>query len=289
MLGKTVLYLPGFDHAGIATQSVVEKRLAKDRGLTRHNLGREKFVNLVWEWKEKYHATIKSQLKRLGGSLDWSREAFTLNSNLTLAVEETFIRLHDEGLIYRSNRLVHWCCQLNTALSNEEVDHEEIHGKTWIKVPGYAKPIAFGQLTSFAYEIPSTGERIVIATTRPETMLGDTGIAVHPDDPRYKHLIGKVAKHPFIEGLELPIVADAILVDMEFGTGAVKLTPAHDENDYEAGLRHNLKFINILNEDGTLNENAGPWKVPSLPPKNARDLTNRDKSGLMPDFLWWRL
>ena len=210
---------------------------------------------------DRYHATIKQQLKRLGGSLDWSREAFSLSPELSRAVEETFIRLHEEGLIYRSTRLVHWCCQLNTALSNEEVDHEEIKGRTLKKVPGYDKPVEFGVLTSFAYEIEETHEQIIIATTRPETMLGDTGIAVHPDDPRYQHLIGKVATHPFIEGRKLPIVADATLVDMEFGTGAVKLTPAHDENDYEAGMRHNLEFINILNENGTLNDNAGPWKV----------------------------
>jgi len=213
---------------------------------------------------DRYHATIKQQLKRLGGSLDWSREAFSLSPELSRAVEETFIRLHEEGLIYRSTRLVHWCCQLNTALSNEEVDHEEIKGRTLKKVPGYDKPVEFGVLTSFAYEIEETHERIIIATTRPETMLGDTGIAVHPDDPRYQHLIGKVATHPFIKGRKLPIVADATLVDMEFGTGAVKLTPAHDENDYEAGMRHNLEFINILNENGTLNDNAGPWKVSIL-------------------------
>jgi valyl-tRNA synthetase len=209
----------------------------------------------------RYHATIKNQLKRLGSSLDWSREAFTMSPQLSRAVEETFIRLHEEGLIYRSTRLVNWCCQLNTALSNEEADHEEIKGRTMKNVPGYDKPVEFGVLTSFAYPIEGTNERIVIATTRPETMLGDTGIAVHPDDPRYKHLIGKVAIHPFIEGRRLPIVADAELVNIEFGTGAVKLTPAHDENDYKAGLRHNLEFINILNENGTLNENAGPWEV----------------------------
>ena len=237
----------------------------------------------------RYHQAIKTQLKRLGGSLDWTREAFSMSPELSKAVEETFIRFQEEGLIYRSTRLVHWCCQLNTALSNEEADHEEIKGRTFKKVPGYDQAVEFGVLTSFAYQIEGTNERIIIATTRPETMLGDTGIAVHPDDKRYQHLIGKVAVHPFIDGRKLPIVADATLVDMEFGTGAVKLTPAHDENDYEAGLRHNLKFINILNEDGTLNENAGRWKVPSLPPQNARDLTNRDKSGLMPDFLWWRL
>jgi valyl-tRNA synthetase len=211
--------------------------------------------------KYRYHAAIKGQLKRLGGSLDWSRETFSMSPELSRAVEETFIRFHEEGLIYRSTRLVHWCCQLNTALSNEEADHEEIKGRTFKKVPGYDEAIEFGVLTSFAYEIEGSDERIIIATTRPETMLGDTGIAVHPDDPRYQHLIGKVAVHPFIEARKLPIVADATLVDIEFGTGAVKLTPAHDENDYEAGTRHNLEFINILNDDGTLNENAGPWEV----------------------------
>jgi valyl-tRNA synthetase len=211
--------------------------------------------------KNRYHAAIKAQLKRLGGSLDWSQEAFSMSPVLSRAVEETFIRFHEEGLIYRSTRLVHWCCQLNTALSNEEADYEEIKGRTFKKVPGYDEAVEFGVLTSFAYEIEGSDEKIIIATTRPETMLGDTGIAVHPDDPQYQHLIGKVVVHPFIEGRKLPIVVDATLVDIEFGTGAVKLTPVHDENDYEAGTQHNLEFINILNDDGTLNENAGPWKV----------------------------
>ncbi|KAH9932026.1 tRNA synthetases class I-domain-containing protein [Epithele typhae] len=257
MVGKTTLFVPGFDHAGISTQSVVEKRLYKT-GVTRHDLGREKFVEKVWEWKEDYQGRITNQLQRLGGSYDWSRVAFTMNDSLSKAVTETFCTLHEEGILYRANRLVNWCVKLNTTLSNLEVDQKQLEGRTLLNVPGYdlKEKFEFGIIVSFAYPIEGSDEKIIVATTRPETMLGDTAVAVHSQDPRYKHLHGKFVKHPFVDR-RIPIITDDIVVDMAFGTGAVKITPAHDPNDYEVGARHKLDFINILNDDGTFNENAG--------------------------------
>lgn len=257
MKGKTTLWLPGTDHAGISTQSVVEKMLWRTEKKTRHDLGRAAFTEMVWKWKEKYHANITNALRRVGGSFDWTREAFTMDPNLSAAVTETFVRLHEEGIIYRANRLVNWCVAMNTSLSNLEVENYEVQGRTLLDVPGYDKKIEFGVITHFCYEIDGTNERIEIATTRPETMLGDTGIAVHPNDKRYQHLIGKKARHPFVDRL-LPIIADET-VDPEFGTGAVKITPAHDFNDFARGKEHNLEFISILNDDGTLNKNGGPF------------------------------
>lgn len=258
MKGLTALYVPGCDHAGISTQSVVENMLYNRRnGTTRHDLGREKFVETVWEWKEEYHEKINKVMKRLGGSMDWDREAFTMDENLSAAVRKTFIQLHDEGLIYRANRLVNWCCKMNTALSNLEVDQKELEGSTKIDVPGYDKKIEFGSIWNFKYPIDGTNEFIEVATTRPETMLGDSGVAVHPTDERYKHLIGKFVKHPFVDR-KLPIFGDET-VEKDFGTGAVKITPAHDFNDFKRGKEHNLEFINILNDDGTMNSNAGSY------------------------------
>ncbi|KAL6303664.1 tRNA synthetases class I-domain-containing protein [Sparassis latifolia] len=259
MLGKTTLWVPGYDHAGISTQSVVERRLFKTSGRTRHDLGREKFIDTVWDWKNDYQERITNQMRRLGGSFDWERVAFTMNENLSKAVVENFCRLHEDGILYRANRLVNWCVRLNTTLSNLEVEQKQLTGRTLLNVPGYdaKEKFEFGVITSFGYPIEgSADEKIIVATTRPETMLGDTAIAVHPDDPRYKHLHGKFAVHPFL-GRKIPIITDAIVVDMEFGTGAVKITPAHDPNDYEVGVRHNLEFISILNDDGTFNANAG--------------------------------
>ncbi|CAO3638672.1 unnamed protein product [Cunninghamella blakesleeana] len=261
MLGKTVLFNPGTDHAGISCQSVVEKKLWKESQTTRHDLGREAFVAEVWKWKEKYGHRIYEQFYRLGASYDWSRAAFTMDPKLSKAVRETFVRLHREGIIYRANRLVNWCVRLNTALSNLEVDNKELTGRTLLSVPGYDanEKFEFGALNEFAYEVEGTGERVVVATTRIETMLGDTAIAVHPDDERYKHLHGKYVVHPFLDR-RIPIITEDIAVDMSFGTGAVKMTPAHDFNDYEVGKRHNLEFINIMNDDGTFNENTGPYQ-----------------------------
>ncbi|KAL2172587.1 hypothetical protein VTG60DRAFT_4706 [Thermothelomyces hinnuleus] len=256
MRGFSTLWVPGCDHAGISTQSVVEKMLWKKEKKTRLELGREAFTKLVWEWKGEYHNRINNAQRLMGGSMDWSREAFTMDENLSAATMETFCRLHEEGYIYRSSRLVNWCTHLRTALSSLEVENKEITGRTMLDVPGYDRKVEFGVLTYFKYPIDGTDQTIEVATTRPETILGDTGIAVSPGDARYAHLVGKFARHPFTDRL-LPIVEDSY-VDPEFGTGAVKLTPAHDFNDYKLGERHNLEFINILNEDGTLNENAGP-------------------------------
>ena len=260
MLGKTVLYLPGFDHAGISTQNVVEKKLWATEKKTRHDFSREEFLKLVWAWKDEFSIKINTQLRRLGGSLDWSRVAFTMNDDVSKAVTENFVKLYEDGVIYRANRLVNWCVQLSTTLSNLEVVQTELKGRTLLNVPGYPENerIEFGVLTSFAYPVVGSDEKIVVATTRPETMLGDTAVAVHPDDKRYSHLVGKMLQHPFVDR-QFPVIADTE-VEMDFGTGAVKITPAHDLADYEKGKRHNLPFINLLNDDGTFNENAGQWQ-----------------------------
>ncbi|XP_035274400.1 valine--tRNA ligase isoform X2 [Anguilla anguilla] len=250
MRGETTLWNPGCDHAGIATQVVVEKKLKRERGLSRHDLGREAFVQEVWKWKNEKGDRIYHQLRRLGSSLDWERACFTMDPKLSYAVQEAFIRLHDEGAIYRSKRLVNWSCTLNSAISDIEVDKKELTGRTLLPVPGYKEKVEFGILVSFSYKIDGSDEEVVVATTRIETMLGDTAVAVHPSDQRYQHLKGKSAIHPFCDR-KLPVVFDEF-VDMSFGTGAVKITPAHDHNDYGVGERHNLEFVNILDENGFL-------------------------------------
>lgn len=258
MKGYNCLYLPGTDHAGIATQVVVEKRLKKLENKTRHDIGREAFLKETFKWKEEYGNSICKQLRRVGASLDWSREVFTMDEKLSKAVTEAFVRLFEKGLIYREDRLVNWDCTLTTAISNIEVEHREIEKKTKLPVAGREKKkYEFGALVSFAYLVEDSTEEIVVATTRPETMLGDTAIAVHPDDERYKNLVGKNVIHPF-NGRKIPIIADK-MVDPKFGTGAVKITPAHDFNDFECGKRHNLPRINIINDNGTLNENGYPF------------------------------
>ena len=257
MLGIPTLYVPGCDHAGIATQNVVENMLWRRERKTRHQFERPAFVALVQNWKDEYHKKICNSLRKMGASVDWSRERFTMDPDYQEAVLETFVRLHEEGLIYRANRLVNWCPKLNTALSNLEVVNKELEGRTMLDVPSYDKKVEFGVLTHFKYPIEGSSETIEVATTRPETMLGDTGIAVNPKDERYKHLLGKKAKHPFINRL-LPIVADEY-VEMDFGTGAVKITPAHDFNDFALGARHKMDVINILTDDGMMNENAGDF------------------------------
>jgi valyl-tRNA synthetase len=241
MLGKAVLWLPGTDHAGIATQNKVEQQLAKE-GLTRFNLGREKFIDRVWQWRNKYGHTIIHQLKRLGCSCDWKRERFTMDEGYSQAIREVFVHLYKEGLIYRGKRIINWCPRCHTALSDIEVEHEDIEGKFWY--------IRYPLLDNDGY--------LVIATTRPETMLGDTAVAVNPNDKRYKKFIGKKARLPLI-GRQLPIIADKH-VDPDFGTGALKVTPAHDPYDFEIGKRHNLKQVNILAADGSINENGGQFK-----------------------------
>jgi valyl-tRNA synthetase len=243
MQGKNALWLPGVDHAGIATQVVVE-RLLKREGTDRHALGRAKFLERVWQWKEKSGGIIDEQLKVIGSSCDWRRHRFTMDPQMSRAVREAFVRLYEEQLIYRTERLVNWSVGGQTVLSDLEVEQTEEDG----------------ELFEFAYEVSDApGEQIVVATTRPETMLGDTAVAVHPDDPRYQHLIGKMLRHPFVDR-RIPIIADPILVDPKFGTGAVKVTPAHDFNDFATGKRHSLPMVNIMNKDGTLNENAGDFK-----------------------------
>lgn len=250
MKGETALWNPGCDHAGIATQVVVEKKLMRERGLSRHDLGRENFIQEVWKWKNEKGDRIYHQLKKLGSSLDWDRACFTMEPKLSYAVQEAFIRMHEEGVIYRSKRLVNWSCTLNSAISDIEVDKKELTGRTLLPVPGYKEKVEFGVLVSFAYQVDGSDEEVVVATTRIETMLGDTALAVHPDDPRYQHLKGKMVLHPFCDR-KMPIVFDDF-VDINFGTGAVKITPAHDHNDYDVGVRHNLAFINILDENGLL-------------------------------------
>ena len=242
MAGFDALWVPGTDHAGIATQAVVEKKLFQERKLTRQQLGREAFVQEVWEFKEKHGGAIYEQLRRMGCSLDWTRARFTLDEGLSRAVREAFVRLWERDLIYRGPRLVNWDCVLQTAVGDDEIEHVTRKGKLWtIRYPLQGRP----------------GEFISVATTRPETMLGDTGVAVHPDDPRYRGLVGKTAVLPLLDR-PIPIVADES-VEPKFGTGAVKVTPGHDPADYERGARHKLAVVNILNKDGTLNEHAGPY------------------------------
>lgn len=259
MKGEHTLFIPGVDHAGIATQTVVEKQLAK-KGISRHDLGRDKFVEEVYKWKDHSCEKICEQLKKMGMSMDWDRFVFTMDEDRCKSVTESFIRLKNEGIIYRANRLVNWSCTLNSVISNIEVDKVELTKPTKMKVPGYDKLIEFGVLHEFGYKVKGTDRVLTVATTRLETMLGDVAVAVHPDDERYKDLIGKELEHPFIPERKMTVVGDPILVDMEYGTGAVKVTPAHDENDFGCGQRNNLEFINIMNDDGTLNENAGPYK-----------------------------
>ncbi|KAL4237118.1 Valine--tRNA ligase [Mactra antiquata] len=257
MNGKVVLWNPGCDHAGIATQVVVEKKLWKEQKITRHDLGREKFVEQVWKWKNEKGDRIYHQLRRLGSSLDWDRACFTMEPKLYRAVQEGFIRLHEKGLIYRSVRLVNWSCTLNSAISDIEVDKKELPGRTMIAVPGYTEKIEFGVLISFAYKVEGTDEEVVVATTRIETMLGDTAVAIHPNDDRYKHLHGKFVIHPLVDR-KMPIVLDEF-VDMEFGTGAVKITPAHDHNDYDVGVRHKLPFLTIIDDKGNITSDCGQF------------------------------
>jgi valyl-tRNA synthetase len=242
MSGFNTLWLPGTDHAGIATQMIVEKELKKTEKVSRHDLGREEFLRRVWAWKEKYGSRIGEQHKALGASLDWERERFTMDEGLSRAVREVFVRLHEEGLIYREKKLINWCPDCHTALSDLEVEQKDAEA---------------GELWSFAYPLADGTGEIVVATTRPETMLGDTAVAVHPDDERYRAVVGKKVRHP-LTGREFPIIADAILVDPKFGTGAVKVTPAHDFNDFETGRRHGLEQLTVIDLSGRMNAAAGP-------------------------------
>jgi valyl-tRNA synthetase len=240
MRGFITLWLPGTDHASISTQMMVERQLASE-GKKRQDLGREAFIERVWEWKRHYGGAILEQMKRLGVSVDWDREYFTMDENLSRAVREVFVRLYEEGLIYRGKYIINWCPRCGTAISDLEVKHEDVPGK----------------LYEIRYPVIGTSEYITVATTRPETMLGDTAVAVHEKDERYKHLHGKKVLLPLMKR-EIPIITDE-LANPEFGTGAVKVTPAHDPNDFQAGLRHNLPQIDVMDERARMNENAGPY------------------------------
>jgi len=242
MQGYEALWMPGTDHAGIATQAVVERRMFEEEGKTRHDIGREALVERIWKWKDVYEARILGQLKQLGASADWRRTRFTLDEVCSRAVRKTFFKLFRDALIYRGKRLVNWDTYLQTAVADDEVFHETVQGHFW----------------TFTYPVVGSDEKLAFSTTRPETMLGDTAVAVHPHDDRYKHLIGKMVRIPLVDR-EIPIIADALLVDKELGTGVVKVTPAHDPNDYACGQRNGLPMINILNPDGTINENGGKY------------------------------
>ena len=241
MSGFDTLWIPGMDHAGIATQNKVERMLA-DEGTSKEEIGYDEFLRRTWEWKEKHGGLITKQLRKLGVSLDWTRERFTMDEGLSEAVKEVFIKLYNDGLIYRGEYIVNWCPHDKTALADDEVNHEDTNGKIW----------------EIRYPIKDSDEEFVIATTRPETMLGDTGVAVNPNDERYKHLIGKTVILPLMNR-EIPIVADEY-VDMEFGTGVVKMTPSHDPNDFEVAKRTGLAFLNIFTEDAHVNENGGKYQ-----------------------------
>ena len=262
MQGRNAVWIPGMDHAGIATQNVVERQLAEE-GITRHDLGREEFIRRVWQWKEESGGQILDQLRRLGASLDWDREAFTFDEPRSKAVREVFVGLYEQGLIYRGNRLINWCPRCATALSDIEVDHIEIEG----------------ELVSFTYPWSDGDGRdgdgregITVATTRAETMLGDTAIAVHPDDERYRDMVGRTVRHPFFDR-DLPVIADDY-VDPGFGSGAVKITPAHDPNDYEIGQRHQLAQIDIMTDEATISDAGGRYA--GLDRFEAREAVKRD-------------
>ncbi|KAF9187727.1 hypothetical protein BGZ51_001112 [Haplosporangium sp. Z 767] len=256
MKGESVSWVPGMDHAGISTQTVVEKKLLRERKLTRHDLGRDAFIEQIWEWKDLHGDRITQQFKRLGASMNWDQSFFTLDDTRTEAVRSAFIQLFQDGLVYRDTRLV---------------DYEDITGRTMMSVPGRLKKVEFGVLHDFAYKIDGEDtQELVVSTTRIETMLGDEAVAIHPEDPRYTHLHGKYVVHP-ISGKRLPVICDAELVDMAFGTGVVKVTPAHDPNDYACGRRHGLPIVNILDKDGTFNVNCGSKTYENMNRFDARE------------------
>jgi len=263
MRGELTLWLPGTDHAGIATQLMVERQLASE-GTTRQKLGREAFIQRVWEWREHYGGTILRQMKRLGASVDWDREYFTMDDNLSQCVREVFVRLYEEGLIYRGTYIVHWCPRCGTAISDLEVKHEEYAAK----------------LYQIRYPLKDDLEQfITVATTRPETMLGDTAVAVNPKDTRYTKLVGKKVTLPLMER-EIPIIADDF-ADPQFGSGAVKVTPAHDPNDFEIGQRHDLPQITVMDEHARINENGGAYKGLDRYEARERILKDLEQRGLL--------
>lgn len=263
MAGFNALWIPGTDHAGIATQIKVEEVLRKEEGKTRYDLGREKFVEKVWDWKKLYGDRIINQLKKLGSSCDWTRERFTMDEGCSKAVKEVFVNLYNKGLIYQGSRIINWCPRCITALSDAEVEHAEQAGHFW----------------HIKYPVKGTNEFVVIATTRPETLFGDTAVAVNPDDERYKDIIGKTLLLPLTDR-EIPVIADEY-VDKEFGTGCVKITPAHDPNDFEVGLRHNLAQIKVLNDDATMNHYAGKYEGMDRYECRSQMIKDLDEMGLL--------
>jgi len=265
MQGRKTLWLPGTDHAGIATQAVVERRTLKEEKKTRHDLGREELVRRIWAWRQECGDIILQQLRRIGSSCDWQRTRFTLDPVCARAVRNAFFRMFKDGLIYRGKRLVNWDTHLQTAVSDDEVYHEKVKGHLWhIRYPVKGE----------------AGRFMTVATTRPETMLGDTAVAVHPDDPRYKDLIGRTVVLPLMDR-EIPVIADGLLVDPKFGSGCVKVTPAHDPNDYEVGLRHKLPMINILTPNGHINENGGPYSGLDRMKARAKVVEDLEAKGLV--------
>ncbi|KAG9303582.1 hypothetical protein G9A89_018478 [Geosiphon pyriformis] len=268
MSGSSTSWIPGTDHAGIGTQSVVERYLQKEKNLTRRDFSRDTFVEEVWKWRKVHGDRIIEQLRRLGASLSWKELFFTMDAPRSKAVTNAFVRLYEDGLIYRATRLVNWCCVLETVLSDIEVEYKTISEQTFLKLPGREKSVEFGVLHKFAYQLAdesSDFKELVVATTRIETLLADCAVAVHPDDPRYKSLHGKEVIHPLTRK-RLPIISDAKLVDMEFGTGVVKISPGHDQIDYECAQRHNLPVINVFNKNGSFNNKC-----------QISDLINKDR------------
>jgi len=263
MAGYNALWVPGTDHAGIATQIKVEEALRNEEGLTRYDLGRDKFLERVWDWKNKFGDRIINQIKKLGCSCDWNRERFTMDEGCSEAVKEVFVKLYEKDLIYQGNRIINWCPHCITALSDAEVEYEEQDGFFW----------------HINYPVKDSDEVIEIATTRPETLLGDTAVAVHPEDERYAHLVGKTLILPLV-GREIPVVADDY-VDKDFGTGCVKITPAHDPNDFEVGLRHNLEQIKVLNDDATINSYGGKYEGMDRYEARKAMLEDLEKEGLL--------
>jgi valyl-tRNA synthetase len=262
MRGEPTLWLPGQDHAAIATQNVVERELASE-GLDRHELGREKFLERVWAWVHQYRAKIRTQLRRLGASCDWTRERFTLDPGPQKAVRTTFVRLYNDGLIYRGERIINWCPRCQTALSDLEVEHRESQDHLWyVRYPLIEEGEGTGNREQGPTPVPSSEfpvpQYITIATTRPETIVADTGVAVHPKDKRYRSLLGRKALLPILNR-EIVIVADEA-IDPEFGTGALKVTPGHDPVDFDIGQRHGLPVINSIALDATMTEEAGPYR-----------------------------
>uniref|UniRef100_A0A3B5L3G8 Valine--tRNA ligase, mitochondrial n=1 Tax=Xiphophorus couchianus TaxID=32473 RepID=A0A3B5L3G8_9TELE len=257
MQGHRVLWVPGCDHAGIATQTVVERRLLREKGKRRQDFSREEFLQEVWKWKNEKGEEIYHQLRRLGASLDWSRACFTMDPGFSRAVTEAFVRLCDSGLIYRSEGLVNWSCALQSAISDIEVETKDVSGPTLMSVPGYENKVEFGTMFTFAYTVEGIDGEVAVSTTRPETMLGDVAVAVHPDDPRYQTFHGLRCKHPFTNRL-IPIITDT-MVDMDMGTGAVKVTPAHDFMDFHLSQKHSLPRPSVIRGDGTMEPLCGQW------------------------------